>query len=110
MQVRTQYIIKARKEEYKNLENGTDIDISKFRSTSVGGMFVNPFEEYRPQTAFEFILVRIMQLLKVFMVIRSSFIKLPQPHDGAVEVEDILKVFKPDLERFRKNSEVLKSA
>lgn len=34
--------------------------------------------------------------------------KLPQPHDGAVEVEDILKVFKPDLERFRKNSEVLK--
>lgn len=25
MQVRTQYIIKARKEEYKNLENGTDM-------------------------------------------------------------------------------------
>ena len=109
MQVRTQYIIKARKEEYKNLENGTDIDISKFRSTSVGGMFVNPFEEYRPQTAFEFILVRIMQLFEsVYGNTIELHKKLPQPHDGAVEVEDILKVFKPDLERFRKNSEVLK--
>lgn len=110
IQVRTQYIIKARKEEFKNLENGTDIDISKFRSTSVAGMFVNPFEEYRPQTAFEFILVRIMQLFEsVYGNTIELHKKLPKPHDGAVEVEDILKVFKPDLDRFRKNSEVLKN-
>lgn len=111
MQIRTQYIIRARQQEFRKLENGSsDVDISKFKSAVVGGMFVNPFEEYRPQTAFEFIVVRIMQLFESLYGNKIELhTKLPNPHDGAVEVEDILKVFKPDIERFRANSKLLQS-
>lgn len=112
MQVRTHYIIKSRRDEYHKIMKsqglGADLDYSKFKSATVAGMFVNPFEEYRPQTVFEFILVRIMEL---FELIYGSTIevhkKLPQPHDGAVEVEDELKSHKPDLDKYRSNSKIL---
>ncbi|KAK6457502.1 beta-lactamase superfamily domain-containing protein [Scheffersomyces xylosifermentans] len=127
MQLRTQYVIHARKSEYRRLKEQTanidgssdsktsasasdDIDIDKFRSAIVAGMFVNPFEEYRPQTAFEFLMVRAMELVESFYGNRFELHnKLPHPHDGAVDVEDILKLFKPDLERMRENSKVLQA-
>ncbi|EGW34653.1 uncharacterized protein SPAPADRAFT_53094 [Spathaspora passalidarum NRRL Y-27907] len=108
---RTQAIINSRKQEYNKVirEQATDdIDVSKFKSSLVAGMFINPFEEYRNQTVFEFLLVRILELLEsVYGSKIEIHQKLPHPHDGAVEVEDILKVFQPDLERFRKNSIIL---
>ena len=81
MQIRTQYIIRARQQEFRKLENGSsDVDISKFKSAVVGGMFVNPFEEYRPQTAFEFIVVRIMQLFESLYGNKIELhTKLPNP-------------------------------
>ncbi|KAG7662578.1 uncharacterized protein J8A68_003875 [[Candida] subhashii] len=111
MHLRTQYLIRSRHREYEkfraNNKDLKDLDISKFKSESVSGMFVNPFEEYRPQTAFEFIFVRIMELVESIYGSRIEIHqKLPHPHDGAVEVEDLLKVFKPDLERFRNNSKI----
>ncbi|RLV91237.1 N-acyl-phosphatidylethanolamine-hydrolyzing phospholipase D mitochondrial [Spathaspora sp. JA1] len=108
---KTKSIINARKLQYDKVtteEQSLDTDVSKFKSSNVAGMFINPFKEYRNQTAFEFLLVRIME---VFESIYGTEIeihqKLPNPHDGAIDVEDILKVFKPDLERFRKNSLIL---
>ncbi|CAK9438702.1 uncharacterized protein LODBEIA_P29260 [Lodderomyces beijingensis] len=113
MQVRTQYLIKCRRDEYQKLiksQDASDVDYTKFKSATVAGMFVNPFEEYRPQTAFEFILVRIMEL---FESIYGSTIeihnKVPNPHDDVVEVEDELRRFKPDLARYRANSKTLQS-
>lgn len=125
--IRTKYVIKSRKDEYQKLlkqqqqqpqsqsqqsqlPHGqlANLDYSKFKSATVAGMFINPFDEYRPQTAFEFILVRIMELFE--LLYGNTFekhAKLPHPHDGAVEVEDELKLFKPDLERYKANSQVL---
>ncbi|KAK6461959.1 beta-lactamase superfamily domain-containing protein [Scheffersomyces coipomensis] len=110
MQIRTQQIISERREEFKKFTNSKDSDVSKFKSVSVAGMFVNPFEEYRPQTAFEFLFVRIMELLESFYGNKIELHdKLPQPKDGAVEVEDLLKLFKPDKETMRKNSIILQT-
>ncbi|KAG5421728.1 hypothetical protein I9W82_000820 [Candida metapsilosis] len=124
MLLRTKYVIKSRKDEYQKLlkqqqqqqqpqqphlqQQHLNLDYSKFKSATVAGMFVNPFDEYRPQTAFEFILVRIMELCEsLYGNFIEKHAKLPQPHDGAVEVEDELKLFKPDLERYRTNSQIL---
>ncbi|KAI5949636.1 hypothetical protein CANMA_005443 [Candida margitis] len=119
MLVRTKYLIKSRKDEYQKLLNqqsqqsqqqphAANLDYSKFKSATVAGMFVNPFDEYRPQTAFEFVLVRIMELFEsLYGNAFEKHAKLPHPHDGAVEVEDELELFKPDLERYRANSAIL---
>lgn len=80
-------------------------DISKFKSASVAGMFVNPFEEYRPQTGFEFFFVRIME------VFESLYGNSIEKHDHLSDhrtVEDHLKGVKPDLETLRSNSQLLK--
>ncbi|KAK6202393.1 beta-lactamase superfamily domain-containing protein [Scheffersomyces amazonensis] len=110
MELRTQFIISERKKQFQKFSSTDDADVTKFKSVSVGGMFVNPFEEYRPQTAFEFLYVRIMELLESFYGNKIELHdKLPQPKDGAIEVEDLLKVFKPDKETLRKNSIILQS-
>ena len=131
MFIRTQYVIKSRKDEYQKLlrqheqqqqqqqqlkaqlrtpqlgQSG-DLDYSKFKSATVAGMFINPFDEYRPQTAFEFVLVRIMELFELlYGNMFEKHAKLPHPHDGAVDVEDELKLFKPNLEKYRTNSQIL---
>lgn len=114
MHFRTQMVINDRKREFSKLERAEksieDVDVKKFKSAVVAGMFVNPFEEYRNQTAFEFMLVRVMELLESLYGNRFELHKkLPHPHDGAVEVEDLLKLFKPDLEQMRANSTILQS-
>ncbi|KAI3405381.2 hypothetical protein KGF56_001828 [Candida oxycetoniae] len=116
MSVQTHYLIKSRREEYQDSVNanslssgtGADLEYLRFKSATISGMFVNPFKEYRPQTAFEFVLVRIMEFFESIYGSRFELHnKLPQPHDGAVEVEDILKVLKPNIEKYRANSKIL---
>lgn len=75
---------------------------ARFSSASVSGMFVNPFEEYRPQTAFEFLSVRVLEFAE------SLYGNLIEKHlkeettDGTFEdVEKSLRVFRPDLEKMR---------
>jgi L-ascorbate metabolism protein UlaG (beta-lactamase superfamily) len=85
-------------------ENGT-ADISKFKSAVVAGTFVNPFEEYRPQTAFEFVFVRLMEIFEsIYGANIEIHDKLPHPENGAVEVEDLLKLHKPSFDQLRANS------
>lgn len=106
MQLRTQYVIYQRKRAMATLNE--DPDVTRFRLVTVSGMFVNPFSEYRPQTAFEFMLVRLMELLEL---VYGSHVevheKLPHPHNGATEVEDLLKRFEPSLQQLRQNSIIL---
>ncbi|KAI5953584.1 hypothetical protein KGF54_002956 [Candida jiufengensis] len=111
LHLRTYYLIESRKNEYQKLKitgNSNDLDYRKFKSSTIAGMFVNPFEEYRPQTAFEFLLVRIMELCEsIYGNAFEKHKKLPNPHNGHIEIEDELKSFKPDLERYRNNSKIL---
>lgn len=106
LQARAKYVVYKRR---KQLETLTD-DVSKLKSVTVAGMFVNPFDEYRPMTAFEFVLVRCMELVESFY---GNAVELHNkvPKDGKqVEVEDMLEQFKPDLELLRKNSLILHAA
>jgi N-acyl-phosphatidylethanolamine-hydrolysing phospholipase D len=108
MQLRTQYVILRRKHEFAKLAAlpALAIDYSKFKSATVAGMFVNPFEEYRPQTAFEFVVVR---LLEAFESLYGNVVEVHTkvPSDGAVRVEDVLKLHAPNLELLRRNSQTL---
>ncbi|ODV80399.1 putative N-acyl-phosphatidylethanolamine-hydrolyzing phospholipase D [Suhomyces tanzawaensis NRRL Y-17324] len=107
MQVRTKHIISLRRQEVQKLSESTDI--SKFRSATVAGMFINPFDEYRPQTAFEFILVRFMEF---FESIYGNEVELHDKVPGDEEhgdVEGVLKAFTPNLEYLRKNSQILQA-
>lgn len=110
MHLRTKQIISQRKQEYEKFSNSLDtnsidkdVDFSKFKSATVAGMFVNPFDEYRPQTAFEFLLVRIME---VFESLYGNLIELHRKvtEEGASDVEGVLQSYKPDLELIRQNS------
>lgn len=112
MQLQTKYVIRTRKQEVRRLNSisdseltGDEIDVSKFRSANIAGMFVNPFDEYRPQTAFEFVLVRVMEF---FESIYGSRFELHDrvPGNEDVDVEHLLKLFNPDLEQMRKNSAI----
>ena len=106
LQARSKYVVYKRKQQLKTLND----DVSKFKSVTVAGMFVNPFEEYRPMTAFEFILVRCMELVESFY---GNAVELHNkvPKNGkTVEVEDMLEQFKPDLEYLRENSALLHSS
>lgn len=106
LQARSKYVVYKRKQQLKTLGD----DVSKFRSVTVAGMFVNPFEEYRAMTAFEFVLVRCMELVESFY---GNAIELHNkvPKNGkTVEVEDMLVSHKPDLELLRKNSTILHEA
>lgn len=113
MHLRTQLIISRRQREYNKFsktfdasEENDDVDFSKFKSATVAGMFINPFDEYRPQTAFEFLIVRIMEL---FESLYGNQIELHKkiPDDKFHDVEDMLESYKPDLESLRQNSMIL---
>lgn len=113
MHLRTKRIISQRKQEYEKFYESlqtnttdTNVDYSKFKSATIAGMFVNPFDEYRPQTAFEFLIVRIME---VFESLYGNQIELHKRvnEEGAHDVEGVLKSFKPDLELLRQNSIML---
>lgn len=101
MQLQTRYVIHARKKEMEKLDS--EVDISKFKSANVAGMFVNPFEEYRPQTAFEFVLVRVLELFENFYGTKFEV----HDHVGNGEVEDHLKLYTPNLEHLKTNSAIL---
>ena len=113
--LRTQNVIYQRKDEYDKLmkslskpENRThDVDYSKFKSATVGGMFVNPFEEYRPQTVFEFLIVRLME---IFENVYGNFFEVHRkvPEAFGAEIEEVLKPQKPDLELLKNNSAILR--
>lgn len=92
-------------ETRRGVQTAENDDITRFKSASVAGMFVNPFEEYRPQTGFEFMLVRIMELFE------SLYGNKIEKHDHLSDnltVEDHLKGCKPDLNTLRANSQLLK--
>lgn len=103
MHLRTSQIVKNRKEEFKRSVALGEYDIEKFRSTTVAGMFINPFDEYRPQTAFEFILVRIMEVFESFYGNKIEIHDKLKDKDG-VEVEDFLKSHRPNIGLLRDNS------
>ncbi|CCE78825.1 Piso0_000856 [Millerozyma farinosa CBS 7064] len=108
MHLRTQSIISNRKQVFKAESDKENDDSGKerFSSVTVAGMFVNPFEEYRPQTAFEFIFVRVMEL---FESLYGSWYELHGrvPEDHGKEVEDLLESRAPYIELLRANSTVL---
>lgn len=106
MQLRTQYVIYHRQRAMATLDD--DADVQRFRLVNISGMFVNPFTEYRPQTAFEFMIVRIMEWIEsIYGLTIALHEPLPKPHDGACDVEDMLKRFKPSMDQFRQNSRIL---
>lgn len=104
MHVRTQSIIKQR-----NLEvHSTESDVQKFKSATVLGMFVNPFEEYRPQTAFEFLSVRVIELFESFYANNVEIHdKYPTPEGDFASVEHLLKTFRPNYALMRQNSQIM---
>lgn len=109
LHLKTKSLIASRKHEFEKAsmtENPQDVDTSKFKSATVAGMFINPFDEYRPQTGFEFVLVRLLELVESFY---GNKIELHGhiPKDDTHTVEDYLTVHKPDLEILRKNSTIL---
>ena len=113
MQLRTQYVIYHRRQQAiaaaaAASSSDDDADVARFRSVNISGMFVNPFQEYRPQTAFEFMVVRFMEWLEsIYGVTVALHQPLPKPHDGACDVEDVLKRFKPSMDQYRHNSRIL---
>jgi len=66
--IRTQYEIQRRKEMYDNLTSQGLLDTKvrlldpRFCSMKILGRYENPFPEYRPQTLFEFIVMRFIEL------------------------------------------------
>lgn len=106
MHLRTQNIIANRK---KTFEAAIQLeDILRFKSATVNGMFVNPFDEYRPQTGFEFIWVRIMELMESFYGNKIEIHdKYPTPEGDFKEVDDMLKSFTPNYRLLRENSRIL---
>lgn len=106
MHLRTNMLIQNRREQVDT----THIEEHKrFESANVLGMFVNPFEEYRPQTGFEFLLVRILELFESFY---GNTIELhdkyPSPEGEYAEVDHLLKTFRPNYELMRQNSKILR--
>lgn len=101
---KTHQIIKSRHELVSASADGID----KFKSATVFGMFVNPFQEYRPQTGFEFMLVRIIELFESFYGNQIELHEHP-PKDQIHTIEDYLKVYKPNIEVMRNNSKILRN-
>lgn len=92
----TQQIINSRKISISSQE--------KFKSETVAGMFINPFPEYRPQTGFEFMLVRFIELFESFY---GNKIELHEHPDKDHTVEDYLQIHKPNIDIFTQNSKIL---
>lgn len=96
-----------RKESEKLMANSSDqkaltLDMNKLKSATVAGMFVNPFDEYRPQTAFEFFAVRCMEIVE--SIYGTYFEIHNKVLDGGMEVEDLIKPYTPNLELLRTNT------
>ncbi|SGZ46670.1 CIC11C00000004934 [Sungouiella intermedia] len=105
MHIRTSLLIRNRQKLPETLEQN---EYRKFESAVVLGMFVNPFEEYRPQTGFEFLLVRIMELVESFYGNKIELHDMyPSPEGDFAEVDHLLKTFKPNYELMRHNSQIL---
>lgn len=103
MHMRTSSIIEQRNEVHQ-----TDSDIQKYKSATVLGMFVNPFEEYRPQTAFEFLSVRIIELFESFYANKIEIHdKYPTPEGDFASVDHLLKTFRPNSALMRHNSQIM---
>lgn len=82
---------------------------TKFKSATVNNFFVNPFDEYRPQTAFEFLLVRVIEFAESFYANKIEIHdQYPTPDGDFAEVGDLLKSFQPNYELMRKNSLLLR--
>lgn len=115
MQLRTRYIIYSRRQVFelllRELEDGDndDLVVAKFKSSTVSGMFVNPFEEYRPQTGFEFLFVRAMEVVEsIYGSQLEVHKKRPSPEGDMREIEQILEIHRPNLDLLKRNSVVLK--
>lgn len=104
--LRTQQVVKSRKDQLQTAANkpANEIDTSLFKSATVAGMFINPFDEYRPQTGFEFMFVRIMEL---FDSLYGNTIEVHNPLPGHHTVSDFLQIHTPNLQLFRSNSSIL---
>ncbi|OWB56727.1 hypothetical protein B5S28_g2640 [[Candida] boidinii] len=68
-----------------------------YKTLSVAGRFENPFPEYRPQTLFEFLLTRVLELFE------------GRTRGGAPknekELRELLPIYKPDLELIHSTSQ-----
>lgn len=107
MQIRTLLLIQERQDQ---LEAQQSTKYGRFSSAMVLGMFVNPFAEYRPQTGFEFLLVRIMELAESFYGNKIEMHdKYQTPEGNYAEVDHLLKTFRPNLELMRNNSKILRA-
>ncbi|EEQ37967.1 hypothetical protein CLUG_02090 [Clavispora lusitaniae ATCC 42720] len=105
MHYQTVALIKQRQAQ---MQVHDDLDIAKYKSAMVSGMFVNPFQEYRPQTAFEFLTVRIAELFESFYANKIEIHdKYPTPEGDFASVDHLLKTFRPNYELMRKNSTLL---
>lgn len=93
----------------QDLRDHKDLKEDRFKSAIVNNFFVNPFEEYRPQTAFEFLLVRVVEFAESFYANKIEIHdKFPTPEGDFAEVGDLLKTFRPNCELMRENSLLLR--
>lgn len=107
MHLRTTILIQNRQEQGRTMPNDEQ---KRFESANVLGMFVNPFEEYRPQTGFEFLLVRVLELMEsAYGNTIELHDKYPSPEGEFAEVDHLLKTFKPNYELMRQNSKILQT-
>lgn len=107
MHIRTTLLIHEREKQIKAQESG---EYGRFGSATVLGMFVNPFEEYRPQTGFEFLLVRVLELAESFYGNKVELHdKYVTPEGDYAEVDHLLKTFRPDYQVMRENSRILQA-
>lgn len=108
MHLRTRHLIQERSQEHFAQTQSTDE--TRFKSANINDFFVNPFEEYRPQTAFEFLLVRIIEFAESFYANKIEIHdRYPTPDGDYAEVGDLLKTFRPNYELMRSTSLLLRS-
>ncbi|KAM9932512.1 hypothetical protein OXX80_007857 [Metschnikowia pulcherrima] len=109
MYLKTLRLIEKRKSLIESASHSDENEHLRFQSATVSGIFVNPFDEYRPQTAFEFIYVRIMEVVESLY---GSKVEIHDPQLTATgeiaEVKDLLKAYQPNYELLRNNTQVLK--
>lgn len=106
MHLRTKYLISDRS---AYVSDNSQFLESRFRSATVNNYFVNPFEEYRPQTVFEFLLVRVLEFSESFYANRIEIHdKYPSPDGKFAQVGDFLKTYRPNYELMRENSLLLR--
>lgn len=110
MHWRTQRLIQERDAEIeRSVIQDHNGDTDRFRSATVNNTFVNPFKEYRPQTAFEFLLVRVLEFAESFYANKIEIHEKYPTADGEfAEVGDFLKTFRPNYELMRRNSLLLR--